>query len=78
MPDANRVPSSGSAPDQDTIVRLVEALVNALRVQVTVLTEIVRLLPDPSRRSAVTEAIGAVLYNLGELVRRLHRSDGRR
>jgi hypothetical protein len=76
MPDANRVPSSGSAPDEGTIVRLVQAQVNALRVQVAVLAEIVRLLPTPGRRAAVTETMGAVLHNLGELVRRLHRSDG--
>jgi hypothetical protein len=77
MPDANRVPSSGSQADEDTIVRLVEAHVNALRIHVAVLDEVVRLLPSPGRRSAVTETIGAILHNLGELVRRLHRSDGR-
>jgi hypothetical protein len=78
MPDANPVASSGSAPDEDMIVRVVEAQVNALRVHVAALAEVVRLLPSPGRRSAVTETIGAVIHNLGELVRRLHRSDGRR
>ena len=77
MPDANRVPSSGPQPDEDTIVRLIEAHVNALRIHVAVLAEVVRLLPNPGRRSAVTETIGAILHNLSELVRRLHRSDGR-
>jgi hypothetical protein len=76
MPDANRVPSPGSSPGEDTIVRMVEAQVNALRVQVAVLAEVVRLLPAAGRRSAVTETVGAIAHNLGELVKRLRRSDG--
>jgi hypothetical protein len=78
MPDANRVPSPGSSPGEDTVVRLVEAQVNALRVQLAVLAEIVRLLPGAGRRSAVTETIGAVAHNLGVLVERLRRTDGPR
>lgn len=75
MPDANRVPSPGPAPDEDTIVRIVEAQANAIRIQVAVLAEVVRLLPPDGRRSAVTETIRAIAHNLGELVRRLHRAD---
>jgi hypothetical protein len=76
MPDATRVPSPGSAPGEDTIVRIVEAQANALRVQLAVLAEVVRLLPAAARRSAVTETIAAIAHNLGELVQRLRRTDG--
>lgn len=76
MPNTNRVPSPGSAPGEDTVVRIVEAQVNALRVQLAVLAEVVRLLPTAARRSAVTETIAAIAHNLGELVKRLRRSDG--
>jgi hypothetical protein len=75
MPDANRVPSPGSPPGEDTIVHIVEAQVNALRVQLAVLAEVVRLLPPAARRSAVTETIAAIAHNLGELVKRLRRSN---
>jgi hypothetical protein len=76
MPNTNRVPSPGSAPGEDALVRIVEAQVNALRVQLAVLAEVVRLLPPAARRSAVTETIAAIAHNLGELVKRLRRSDG--
>jgi hypothetical protein len=78
MPDANRVPPSGSPPGEGTVVRIVEAQVSALRVQLAVLAEVVRLLPDASRRSAVTETVGAIAHNLGELAKRLRQSDGPR
>jgi hypothetical protein len=78
MPDANRVPSPGSQPGEDTVVRIVEAQVSALRVQLAVLAEVVRLMPEPARQSAVTETIEAVALNLGEVVKRLRRSDGPR
>jgi hypothetical protein len=78
MPDANRVPLSCSPPGEGNVVRIVEAQVSALRVQLAVLAEVVRLLPDASRRSAVTETVGAIAHNLGELAKRLRQSDGPR
>jgi hypothetical protein len=78
MPDANRVPSHGSSPGENTVVRIVDAQVSALRVQLAVLAEVVQLLPEPARRSAVTETIGAIAHNLREVVKRLRRSDGPR
>jgi hypothetical protein len=78
MPDANRVPAPGSPSSEDTLVRVVEAQVSALRVQLAVLAEVVRLLPNAARRSAVTETVGAIAHNLGELAKRLRLSDGPR
>jgi hypothetical protein len=78
MPDANRVPSPGSPPGKDTVARIVEAQVSALRVQLAVLAEIVRLLPEAGRRSSVTETVRAIAHNLGELAKRLRQSDGPR
>ena len=78
MPDANRVPAPSSPPGEDTVVRIVEAQVSALRVQLAVLAEVVRLLPGAARRSAVAETVGAIAHNLGELAKRLRQSDGRR
>jgi hypothetical protein len=77
MPDANRVPSPGSSPGEEIIVRIVEAQANTLRIQLAALAEVVRLLPAAGRRSAVTETVGAIANNLGELVKRLKRTDGR-
>jgi hypothetical protein len=76
MPNTTHVPSPGSAPGEDAVVRIVEAQVNALRVQLAVLAEVAGLLPTAARRSAVTETIAAIAHNLGELIKRLRRSDG--
>ena len=78
MPDANRVPAPGTPPGDDDVARIVEAQVSALRVQLAVLAEVVRRLPDAGRRAAVTETVAAIAHNLGELTKRLRRSDGSR
>lgn len=75
MPDANRVSFAGPPPDEEALVRLVEAQVKAIRLQVAVLAHIVALFRASDRRAAVTETIGAVAHNLRELVRRLHRPE---
>jgi hypothetical protein len=75
MTDANRVPPSGSRSDEDAIVRLVEAHVDGLLVQVGVLAQAVGLLRTPERRAGVNETIQAIVHNLGELIRRLHRPE---
>jgi hypothetical protein len=78
MSDANRVPAPGSPPGHDDVARIAEAQVIALRVQLAVLAEVVRLLPEAARRAAVTETVGAIAHNLGELTKRLRRADGSR
>jgi hypothetical protein len=72
VPDAN-VPSPSPPPGEGAIVRLIEAHVDGLRVQVGVLARAVGLLGSHERRVAVNETIQAIVHNLGELGRRLHR-----